>query len=280
MYDTGNRNGEKISVVVQGAVETAVYERVSRSIREFLPGAEIILSTWEGTDLKGLDYDKAVINKDPGAFWSLYRGSQKKVRNNINRQIISTISGVKAAERKYVMKLRSDSVITGCGFLEYADRFLSPGKYLCFEPRNPWGKFKGEYCLCDFWFFGRRETIFKLWNIPLYEQNKNDRFDLLAEQYLIKCSDVPAEYSCSDEMKYLYLLKNQAVIIPTMKSGIQSLKYPGLNGIGDVKLRHYVVSHEDWKRINGMATVRDQIVCAISRLSGKIVLWVRKRMGK
>lgn len=56
-----------ISVVVQGAINKEITPRCLQSIRTLLPNAEIILSTWEGSDVDGLDYDKLVLNKDPGA---------------------------------------------------------------------------------------------------------------------------------------------------------------------------------------------------------------------
>ena len=55
-----------ISVVVQGAIDQINTPKCLRSIRKRLPGAEIILSTWEGSPIDGLDYDKLVLNKDPG----------------------------------------------------------------------------------------------------------------------------------------------------------------------------------------------------------------------
>jgi len=61
-------SAENISFVVQGPVfnkiETADQsfstKDVLTSIRNNFPAAEIILSTWEGTDIRGLDYDKVV----------------------------------------------------------------------------------------------------------------------------------------------------------------------------------------------------------------------------
>ena len=54
-----------ISLVVQGAV-TPVTKAVLNSLRAIFPGAELILSTWEGSALDGLSYDKAVLSPDPG----------------------------------------------------------------------------------------------------------------------------------------------------------------------------------------------------------------------
>ena len=62
----GSIDTKDISIVVQGAVDPKNTPKCLTSIRKYLPGAEIILSTWEGTDCTGLDYDVLVLNKDPG----------------------------------------------------------------------------------------------------------------------------------------------------------------------------------------------------------------------
>ena len=59
-----------ISIVVQGSVENREETiKCLNSIRKILPQAEIILSTWEDSDIVNLDYDKLVLNKDPGAVY-------------------------------------------------------------------------------------------------------------------------------------------------------------------------------------------------------------------
>lgn len=56
-----------ISVVVQGAV--GGYTPVClASVRKHLPESEIVLSTWKGSNVEGLDYDVLVLSDDPGGF--------------------------------------------------------------------------------------------------------------------------------------------------------------------------------------------------------------------
>lgn len=56
-----------ISVIVQGAINKNETIKCLQSIRHYLPGAEIILSTWEGSNITDLDYDNLILSKDPGA---------------------------------------------------------------------------------------------------------------------------------------------------------------------------------------------------------------------
>ena len=62
----GGIDTKDISVVVQGAVDKENTPRCLKSLRKHLPGAEVILSTWEGTNTDGLDYDVVLYNQDPG----------------------------------------------------------------------------------------------------------------------------------------------------------------------------------------------------------------------
>ena len=268
-------DGANISVVLQGAVDAEICTQIVKSVRLYLPRAEIVLSTWDGTDVGAMDYDVLVMNEDPGALKSLYRGSKEYVNNNINRQIVSTRNGIRRASREYVMKLRSDSVVTGLGFMEYARKYLSDERYLCFEPRNPWGIFKGEYCLCDFWFLGKKDTLLALWDIPLYVQG-NDVYAPLAEEYLVMCSYEEGYGEQDEETRYIVLLREKAVIIPAQKSGIKSLKYPRLNWFGDVCIRHSVISHEDWKDINGIASLKDHAIIRIQYACGVAVMKIKE----
>ena len=68
---------------------------------------EIIISTWEGEKTSYLKnvVDKIILNKDPGALPGLKFDDKA---NNINRLIVSSKSGVEAADGKYIVKLRSD----------------------------------------------------------------------------------------------------------------------------------------------------------------------------
>ena len=91
---------QDISVVVQGNVDKVTVDTL-QSVRRFLPKAEIILSTWKAAAYEGLDYDKLVLSKDPGAVTFDIRLNKL---NNINRIIVSSKAGVRHAKRKYIYR--------------------------------------------------------------------------------------------------------------------------------------------------------------------------------
>lgn len=116
-----------ISFVVQGDIQEHITEQCLKSIRENFPGSTIILSTWENSKVDGLQYDKLVYSKDPGS--AIY--SLDQVRNNMNRQIVSTITGLQEVSTVYAAKVRSDLVFEGPNFLQYFNKFTQYDKQYC-----------------------------------------------------------------------------------------------------------------------------------------------------
>ena len=160
-----------ISIIVQGAINDKETPQCLTSIRKYLPGAEIILSTWEGEDTTGLDYDILIQNKAPGAVFMDING--RKIYNNLNRQLYSTQQGLKHAGRKYALKLRSDLILTSPQFLEYFDQFQERTEnYRLFKHKILTDVFFSRYKIktgkhytiipfhvSDWWFFGLKEDL-------------------------------------------------------------------------------------------------------------------------
>lgn len=164
-----------ISVVVQGAVDKDYTPLCLYSIRKYLPEAEIILSTWEDSDVENLDYDILVLNKDPGGIkhdFAIY--NERNSINNFNRQLVSTSHGIKKANRKYTLKLRSDLILKNVDFLKHWDKYparnidfnLFNHRVLCstIYSRENSCPLTGNglpvpFHPSDFWFFGLTEDL-------------------------------------------------------------------------------------------------------------------------
>lgn len=178
---------QDISVVVQGAIDKNLTPQCLKSIRKHLPGAEIILSTWDGSDVTGLDYDKLVLNKDPGAYPNTTDG---KRNYNLNRYLVSTQSGIKKASKKYVLKMRSDMLLTGANFLRYFNKFKHrDARYSLFKHKvltSSLYTIEGEkgikkerhkmhptpYHISDWWHFGLADDIKLLFKCPIIKNFK------------------------------------------------------------------------------------------------------------
>ncbi|MDV3926651.1 hypothetical protein CMT52_15170 [Elizabethkingia anophelis] len=172
-----------ISVVIQGPVVGVPFDLYDNqktqqcidNIRKHLPHAEIIVSTWEGTEVHHLkEVDKIVLSKDPGAI--TYNDYElKNIYNNNNRQIVSTYAGLKVVTKPYAIKFRCDFQIESLKFLEifgkykavYKKRYFKE-RILCLSntTRDPI-KMPLLNHICDLIQFGYTEDLQKLWNIPL-----------------------------------------------------------------------------------------------------------------
>lgn len=171
-----------VSVVVQGPVmgkrddppALRLTAACLESVRKHLPGAEVILSTWRGTDTAGLDCDQVVLSDDPGPL-TYAAGTQHA---NLNRMIVSTRNGLAVAGRRYALKTRTDIAFTGPQILRwgakypsdrtgprvFTSRIVVPTAFsVCprrgIEPRL--------YTLNDWLHFGEREDVASLWACPL-----------------------------------------------------------------------------------------------------------------
>jgi len=111
-----------LSVVVQGPATAALATTVA-SVRRWLPRAELIVSSWEGADVDGIDADVVVLSADPGSVPYLdIRGRPTKKLFNTNRMIRSTKAGVARATRPYLLKMRNDTPLRSDLVLEWLAR--------------------------------------------------------------------------------------------------------------------------------------------------------------
>lgn len=96
---------------MQGAVSPFTKESIS-SFRKWLPGAEIVLSTWYTEDVSGLDVDSVVLGIDPG-----------HTPLNTKRQIVGTLPGIRAASNGKILKTRTDGILVGDGFVDHLGKW-------------------------------------------------------------------------------------------------------------------------------------------------------------
>jgi len=165
-----NFDSSNISVVVQGPVSDVSVESLE-SVRKFLPDSKIILSTWEGSDVSGLDFDEVVFSKDPHEIG-------KKYSSNVNRMLVSSLNGLKAVKTEYTLKIRTDFKLTGLNFLNFfsCDCIESKELRLFKKPlvAYAWKSRRGRlFHIGDFYFFGLSEDILSLFDIPLVTEEED-----------------------------------------------------------------------------------------------------------
>ncbi|MCX7129673.1 WavE lipopolysaccharide synthesis family protein [Aeromonas sp.] len=122
-------NDRDITFVVQGPVQTTsgrhqtdgITQQCLNSIRTHFPESKIILSTWKGQCIDGLDVDQVLLLDDPGQ--NEIKNDDKVVKLNNNRQLHGVHMGLVMVTTPYAVKIRSDNVITGRGFLELYQKY-------------------------------------------------------------------------------------------------------------------------------------------------------------
>lgn len=146
--------------------------KVLDSAIKAFPKGEIILSTWEGSDVSGLNFDKVVLSKDPGC---VTLDEVANVPNNINRQLVSTRNGLEQASNPYCLKIRTDILIEDTDFLNEFAKWDSISPPLHFKNRilicNYYTRNPRIYPLpfhpSDWVLFGRTEDLKKYFSAPL-----------------------------------------------------------------------------------------------------------------
>ncbi|MCG6305577.1 WavE lipopolysaccharide synthesis family protein [Vibrio vulnificus] len=267
MNNINNIVDKDISVVVQGKLYYGKKHTtidVIKSIRNFFPNSEIILSTWEGdkipNEVKNI-IDNLILSKDPGD------NSQGIKPLNINRQIVSSLAGLKSTNRKYVIKTRTDILFTSDNIMSLLSKNLpknrknavSNGIILVsdittrthLKPNILQRKFHKSltympFWVCDFLYAGLREDIISIFDIPLYPDSymieyKDQKppghqhdFKFTPETYLTinfmsKNHHVNFEYSFDNNPSatefYEKILIDNMLICNIYELGIDSAKY-------------------------------------------------------
>ncbi|MBL4915264.1 WavE lipopolysaccharide synthesis family protein [Shewanella schlegeliana] len=190
-----------ISVVIQGPVqayqgrsqEPGITHKCIASIRTHLPGATIILSTWEGQDCHGLNPDILLLNKDPGATIVSYNAKGEPGKLNFNRQIVSSAEGLKQVTTPYAVKIRSDNFLTSNDFVAAQQAFPArndASKLFTQKVVTNTSYFRryadGQKIVMlpsDFFHFGLTEDLLKIWDIPLFPDREFDPTKAGSPQY-------------------------------------------------------------------------------------------------
>jgi len=172
-------NESDITFVVQGNVLDTTTETVLL-INKLFPESCIILSTSKGQDLTNIIVDKIIESKDVGPTVIKYNKHSNPHTVNVNRQITSSINGLKAVKTKFSVKIRSDNKLTSRAMMNYFGVFdhHRDHAYSLFENRivtsNYFAKeytqgLKIPFFISDFFQFGLTKDLVDLWDITLFD---------------------------------------------------------------------------------------------------------------
>ncbi len=276
-----------LTIVFQGPIIEDITLDSILSVRETLPNVKIILSTWEDDAERAERIQKAIpfkisliLNKDPGAKYI-----KPNSPLNINRLIVSSLSGVKAAKTQYVFKCRSDIKFINNGFVEIYNNY-------CNLQENNGRKFFEKrvlvsnqttldplvvpilYHICDWLALGKKTDLIKMFDIDLMTDEDFHWFlknrkpeDLIdpgrisrycSEDYLgyklcakfISAVDHKDYYHSNDEQLKLWrdIIGDNFIIASNFQIGVVALKYKKLKSF----FLYKSYSHVGWKVLSGI----------------------------
>jgi hypothetical protein len=209
-----------ITFVLQGSISNGLGNHdVSRSIasiRKHFSGSVIILSTWESEPTDNLDVDVLVVSKDPGSY-PLFQ-SNEAVRNNVNRQIVSSSEGLRRVQTKFAVKMRTDLYFDSSALLSYLsclsgevapegavfDQRVLVVDRITIDPRKV---AKLPFHPCDYFSAGLTSDVKKLWDRNLLSESDAFYFQEVPElKYL-------ARYRC-EAFIWMDFLREQGLGVP------------------------------------------------------------------
>jgi hypothetical protein len=180
-----------LTLVFQGAFRPYVTRdgehalRNLRRTRQALPGACVILSTWEDAEVpRDLPVDVVVRSADPGPLAPLKLHDGKV--NNVNRQLVSTLAGMAAVSTPYAAKLRTDCWLEHAGFLDFhaEQRGRDGGRereriLACsFFTLDPTVFERLPFHLSDWFQFGPIDALRRYWSAPPMDQGDGRHHEL------------------------------------------------------------------------------------------------------
>jgi hypothetical protein len=177
---------DEVTFVVQGGINSQIEKEFAKkctnSIRKHFPTANLILSTWEESDIEGISFDSLIFNKDPGAV-----GLDKSIMN-INRQILSTQSGLRQSKTLFSVKVRNDLYFTNDNLTNYinlmnelekrdSNLFEKPVLVTNVTSVNPEKRIKRPLHPCDWIYVGLTSDLQDLFDIPFYPKEYESYFE-------------------------------------------------------------------------------------------------------
>ncbi|MDH6298852.1 WavE lipopolysaccharide synthesis family protein [Polynucleobacter sphagniphilus] len=268
---------ESLTFVVQGAIGSDTGNAL-KSIRKNFSQSKIVLSTWHGSKTDGLDFDYLVLSVDPGAEYNYFYDIE--IKNNINRQIISSFNGLKYVSTEYVVKTRSDNVFINSNLLRYISNYrntnnefnISKERILVMSnliTMNPNKILKLALHPSDFIVAGLSDDIRNYFDIPLMKNedlnyfNQNSRpiewrsFKLLprftTEQYIMieNLKKKNIEFRMKDGLDFnnlniqltMDLFGDSFCLVPSFYLGLKNNKHP----INLTSKSNHIFTFNEWR---------------------------------
>jgi hypothetical protein len=171
---------ENLTIVLQGALSHRTANIIA-NWRASAKGCEIVLSSWVHDPELSTLVDAYVVSSDPGAFPVMHKGEILRSENT-NRQIVSSVAGLRSATRGIAIKWRTDFDFCSILMSKFLSHYfpmisVSDEKKLVVFSINSTNPYVGVGLvaqLSDWMYFGRTDLLLDLLParpIPLIPEN-------------------------------------------------------------------------------------------------------------
>ncbi len=308
-------NPKDISVIIRGLIvgsndtdkNKQFTKRSLASVRKYLPGAQIIVSTWKGQETSGLDCDVLIESEEPGVIDMISR-TNTLFKVSTNNQIVSTQKGLEKADRKYCIIMRTDIVLSGAGFMKYFEKFnRAPScgfvekKVVVLPTFNGRKRRDVLFGPADWFFFGLTKDIKNIFDIPLMDTAKlagpkiNDHYVIgnnfncesyIWTNFLKKYQDFyfPNRNYFSEEALALSekSYAQNLIMLPAKKATIGCLKFPHIEYAAEPWSSQDLYTFNEYKKMYNKYNM-DKIFIIPNILDGlgsRLIIWGRKVIQK
>ncbi|MGC0810299.1 WavE lipopolysaccharide synthesis family protein [Pantoea agglomerans] len=192
----------EISIIIQGGILNSSREldseflfNLNLTLKSF-PESEIIVSTWktdgviEGNLRSTYPGIKFIFNEDVGSISKNVDGVN--VVSNVNRMLVSSLSGLRHSSKKYSVKIRTDSYLYNDNILLYLNDYFLNNNFLNIDSvirqndysvfsrhlincnlfaRNPYSQLPFLYHPGDILVAGLTKDVERFFDIPLADEN-------------------------------------------------------------------------------------------------------------
>lgn len=255
---------DELSVVLQGRYGPKTADLLAK-FRSVAPNAEIILSTWPGsveTEIPGV---KLVFSEDPGSYDITVDGEVIQ-KDNLNRQIVSTASGLAVATRRFTLKWRTDFDFHEGKMRQFLARYIAllmkDGKCArtvvsSVTTANPYASVGLVFHVSDWFYLSTTSALKKhLCSVPVSAEDGSANISkhelavrgfpfgkFTAEQWMLMPltrsfigSDLPAYNAQQFKRIFLAFIKQYLIVVDPAELGLITSKYdyfiyPGKNKI-------------------------------------------------
>jgi len=236
-----NVSPDNLSIIFQGPIFHEFTLKAIKTTRKVFPESEIILSTYNGSDVTNLmNYiDRLVTIEDPGFDYHFFGYSDYNLRTNIYRMISTSLNGIQKSTKKFAVKLRSDTILHNREILNLYNSLSSQA--MEFSNKIMVSKIMDENYLDEFfigdWFqMGLRSDLEKLYQAAYKLANNNHsvrklftlKSRLVPEYFLWNSLYNDLNYLSSKDNYRLFIEKNICLMNNSYNKFILVQKYPNL----------------------------------------------------